>query len=152
MLRILRHNPNAAILLIGYSHGGNVNNIALNVLEECEIDISNITLVSAASPAMYDYRLNTNAQSQINGHFNFYNRRDATQTLYAQLTSSSSVMNVDGHPRGRAHHGAENIPVDRNVPRGFQNRWGAPAHSIMRTDTAIWYHYKINLIREATGW
>ena len=173
IVSILIDNPNAEILIIAYSHGGNVSNMALNNLfsrnmsirrnnfrrnpcnagTNCELDLSNITLVNTAAPAMYDYRLWESPQSQINAHFNFYNTRDATQQTFALHGSLSERMHVDGHPIGRAHHGAINREVSTTEVTWWDNRfWRGGAHSIMRTSTRIWDYYKVPRIQRATGW
>ena len=131
--------------------------MALNFLEECEIDMSNITLVNTASPAMYDYRLNTSAQSQTNGHFNFYNVRDETQRTFGLFRGGGARRTrVDGRQIGRAQpYPARNVEV--YVPRSevswWDNNWmSAGAHSIMRTSVRIWDEYKIDEIRDIKGW
>ena len=166
LIKILRDNPNAEILLIGYSHGGNVGHIALNGAKECELDLSNITMLSTGAPAHNDYRLNENTQSQVNGHLFFSNNRDFIQSQAHRMGTSSSRMNTsygDGH--GRGHYGARNVIVDRGVPRGMSWGWipfvdpnpnhnigGGPAHSIMRTGMRTWRLYMLPEIGETTGW
>ena len=71
-------------------------------------------------------------------------------------TSSSSVMNVDGHEIGRAQHGGSlvsNISVERAVTRGWRNNWGLnEAHSSMVTSIEMWDTYKTDPIRDSKGW
>ena len=158
---ILRHNSNAEVLLIRYSHGGNVVKIALNNIfrDDYELDLSNVTMVGTAAPALREYQLN-NVQG-LNNQFNFYNTWDATQANFAGI-GSSAIRQDPGSTRwgssnqwGRAQYTAcpeNNICVTRDVPRHLDNFGGMAAHSIMRTSQAIWDLYKVDPIREAKGW
>lgn len=158
---ILSNNTNAEILIIGYSHGGNVVKIALNNIfsDDYELDLSNVTMVGTAAPALQEYQLN-NVQG-LNDQFNFYNTRDATQANFAGIGSSARRQDPSGtlwRPSdqwGRAQYTVSpenNIRVIRDVPYGRNNIGGAAAHSIMRTSQIIWDLYKIDPIREAKGW
>ena len=161
---ILRDNPNAEILILGYSHGGNVAKIALNnlIMENIihnifntgyELNLSNITLVGTGTPALYSYQLNNLTQSSLKHHFNFYNNWDLVQRLYALRGSSGRRVNLDGHEIGRAQHGATNISVETGVTRGWRNNWGLnEAHSSMVTSIEMWDIYKIAPIRDSKGW
>jgi len=146
--RILSDNSEAEILLIGYSHGGNVAKIALNVLEG-EIDFSQITLVGTGTPAFYTYQLSPAVQENLNHHFNFYNTSDAVQNIFALFGSSGDRIELDEHEIGRAQHGATNVQVETGVITGWTNNWFQnEAHSSMRTSAEMWDYYKIPLILE----
>jgi len=158
---ILSNNPNAEILIIGYSHGGNVVKIALNNIfsDDYELDLSNVTMVGTATPALREYQLN-NVQG-LNNQFNFYNIWDATQANYAGIGSSTRRQDPSGtlwRPSdqwGRAQytaHPENNIRVTRDVPRNSENLFGAAAHTIMMTSQTIWDLYKVEPIRESKGW
>jgi len=155
---ILKKNPFAEILLVGYSHGGNAANIGLNILAQRNasgddgFNLDQITLLNTATPAMYDYRLLTSTQALINAHLNFYNHRDFVQQTGALIGSSSRRMNVDGHEVGRAHHGAINQSVTLDVPSGLKDPFGVLAHGRMRSSPKIWKTYKIPQIRAAKDW
>ncbi|MCL1925231.1 MAG: hypothetical protein FWF50_06580, partial [Defluviitaleaceae bacterium] len=69
----LTENPNLNIVLIGYSHGGNVSIRAINRLSNhYNINTNNITLITIGTPIRNDYTLNTNINQQIN----VFNTRD----------------------------------------------------------------------------
>ena len=146
---IFSDNPNAEILLIGYSHGGNVAKIALNSLGD-EFDFSRITLVGTGTPAFYYYQLHPIIQENLNHHFNFYNTSDAVQNIFALIGGSGDLVNLDEHEIGRAQYGATNVQVETGVITGWANNWlRNEAHSSMRTSSEIWEYYKIPRIRAA---
>lgn len=151
---IFKTNPDAEILIIGYSHGGNVAKSALNYLDTYEeTNFNNITLINTATPALTTYQLNEAVQKNLNHHFNFYNNHDMTQNRYAAIGSSGGLFHegdfiqLENHERGRAQPGATNINVSIGVPTGVIDNWlGMAAHTIMITNIEIWDHYKIPLI------
>ena len=149
---ILDANPNAEILIIGYSHGGNVSKIGLNhAHHEMELDLSNVTLLGTAVPALYAYQLSVSTRESLNYHLNFYNNHDTTQRSLALIGSSGSRVRIDGHEIGRAQHFATNIEVQRYLPRGSSVRPVAP-HEVMANSIDIWRHYMLAEISRAKGW
>ena len=123
-------------VIVGYSHGGSAAISALNNLgSNRHFYMSNITLITIATPSREDYRLNENVS--IAQHLNFYNTRDTTQ-----------ILGVLGHGGGistdwRHHPNAENIQIRDYVPYGITNPLGFPVHRAMHRNPGVWTGYII---------
>jgi len=154
-----RHsNSDTNILIVSYSHGGNVSRRALNRLyDHYDFCVGNTALVTIATPMRTDYRLRSGVQNNLNFHINVFNDWDSVQTagtIHANPFRGSERFGfiIDGNGRlrrvaeGRYAPRANNIRVANYIPRGFDNFLGTPAHSAMHSNENVWRRYLIELI------
>ena len=159
------NNLDATKILLGYSHGGNVNKGALDILFlERGFDLGNIILANTGTPILDAYSLNMWTSLNLLYHLNFFNESDTVQSLWANFGTRSSLSTfrpiIDGvqvSGNGRAARLADNRRVEEYMPglwrswnnfRNFDVNWfGSPAHRSMR-EVDVMRHYIIPAILE----
>jgi len=154
-----RHGGSSTnVLIVGYSHGGNVARRALNRLHlHYGFDMSNVGFITLGTPMRNDYRLRWGINNNLAFHLNIFNDLDSVQ-LYGTIHGSPFIgperpgIIMDGWlPRvvlpGRYAPGATNIRVTNYIPERFDYRYvGVPAHGAMHSNPELWEHYFIDLI------
>ena len=89
--------PDTKVLLVGYSHGGNVAITTANLLNSIfGFDASDMLLTTIATPARIDYQLNENLRNLM-FHLNVFNDYDAIQIL----GTSHILGSLAYHPKMR---------------------------------------------------
>ena len=139
------------ILVVSYSHGGNVSRNALNRLySHYDFDLSNTVLVGAGVPIRTDYRLRSGVRDNLGLHINIFNEFDSVQLLGTMhLNPFSGQEGCRGQDRdtcvpGRSVRSAVNINATFDIPRGrTDNFGGTPAHGAMHSNIELWRHYSI---------
>ena len=152
------------ILLVGYSHGGNVNKRALNWLNFIGFDLDNTFLINIATPNRTDYRLGARTRDNMNyQHINVSNNNDFIQTLGARpFTADGGIVFIEGWfgektpwfmGPGRYARYAVNIPVGEYLPSAVFNflALGIPVHSAMHGNIDVWVRYILPAINELKG-
>ena len=122
-------NPNAELILIGYSHGGNIAIEAINKLaEEINYPVQNITLITIATPIRPIYQLKTSVKL----HLNAYNRLDFMQ-IFGQIGTGTKIKDVGI----RRFKGAENREAKRFV-----------GHLYMHSNEKFWRRHIIDFLEK----
>jgi len=133
-------NPGKPLILIGYSHGGNVNKEIVNILARNNPPIFVNTVINFGTPIRPEFSVN----ASVGQHINVYNTGDAIQVFGAgrhQLTDPESGMplGIRAFPRDPRRYGEpeNNVTVTpRYHPlRGFRN------HEFMHTTIEVWKDY-----------
>jgi len=136
-----RANPDKPIILIGYSHGGNVNKEIVNILARDNPPIFVNTLINIAIPIRPDFTLN----ARVGQHINVFNRGDAIQVAGARHTGTEEVIDFyTGMPRTVPRRVTPDDPrryggtvYNIEVPR--RHLFGPRAnHKFMHTDPEVW--------------
>lgn len=101
-------NPKTHLILIGYSHGGNIAIEAINKLAANAAFPVNeaITLITIATPIRPRYQLNT----RVRQHINAYNRLDFMQ-IFGQFGTGTRLYDVGV----RSFNGAKNEVAKRYI-------------------------------------
>ena len=140
--RIRPENQGVPLILIGYSHGGNVNKEIVNILAREDPPIFVNTLINIGTPIRPDFTLN----ARVGQHINVFNARDAIQVIGSGHTITVEAFDPDTgtdetmqirtfsiDPRN--FEGAINIivPSDYHPRRVLRN------HDFMHADREIWH-------------
>jgi len=150
-------NTDTNMLIVGYSHGGNVAKENLNFLHDIfGFDLGNTTLLTVATPIITSHQLNQATRESLGFLFNAFNNYDSVQLAGTMHITGSRAAEpgfiVDGTliqkiVGGRFLHSANrNIPVTRYIPRGTDNVAGLAAHSAMHNNPNVWRYYFLYLL------
>ena len=124
-----RLNPETELILIGYSHGGNVAIEAINKLSaETDYPVESITLITIATPIRPIYQLKTSVKL----HLNAYNRLDFMQ-IFGQIGTGTKIKDVGI----RRFKGAENREAKRFV-----------GHLYMHSNKKFWQRHIVDFFEE----
>ena len=125
-----RLNPDAELILIGYSHGGNIAIEAINRLAvETDFPVeSSITLITIATPIRPIYQL----KAEVKLHVNAYNRLDLMQVI-GQIGTGTKMRDVGT----RSFKGAENREAKRFV-----------GHLYMHSNKKFWQRHIVDFFEE----
>ena len=159
---------NSSILLVGYSHGGNVLKNAINDLDYRNFNLGNSFILSIGTPIMDVYQFTQSAYANLGFHFNAFNRWDFVQIGGTALDGNPYIPEGSfGYVNGLVYIGngqmrhafvefgrwsptAKNIQISNHIPRSpFNNYFGIPAHSAMHANPSVWRDYFLNLLLQA---
>jgi len=133
VIRRHRQDPDSPIRLVGFSHGGNVNILAANILAEKGIFVDSI--ITIGTPVRSDHQL-TNPD-MVGRHINVFNENDVVQILGGRFTPNPF--------RGHLIHADRVFDEMGNV----RNVEVAPArifgprynHNFMLSNPEVWRNY-----------
>ena len=144
-----RKNEGTSLILIGFSHGGNVNKEIVNLLSQENPPIFVNTLINIGTPIRPDFTLN----ARVGQHINVYNEDDDIQVFGSQHIVTEEVFDARSgvqRPIQRLvtpedsrrytadiHVVTQNIPISPKYPlhRIFAN------HEFMHACEEIWVNY-----------
>jgi len=137
-----RVNPDLPLILIGFSHGGNVNKEIVNILARETPPVFVNTLINIATPIRPEFTLSV----RVGQHINVFNRLDAIQVAGSQHTITVGVPDAESGmdlPRQRRalsrdprrYEGALNIEVPRPFIFVFHF---LDNHKFMHANPAVW--------------
>jgi len=142
IIRWRRLNQGTPLILIGYSHGGNVNKGIVNILDRNDPPIFVNTMINIGTPIMKGL---FTISAKVGQHINVFNPYDAIQRLGSVHSAPIEGAEIEtGIPmRGlvipedpRWYDGAVNVPVQLLDSSGPLER-----HDFMHSSVSVWKNY-----------